>query len=196
MSRRGTMENRRGPLLCVQVALGERQARVEGTNRERANVRALDRRRDAAPRCLISASGASEALRQRRPIGEPRTSDDSAHCESPVALFLVTTTDHSPYANVHGASSRSSSRLPYGSPRDDSPLISRLFLRRESRPALLNISGLLYSYLPFSLPRSRSRSADSRSRQSIHERDTAKKKPRENRENQPVSGRRASAIYR
>lgn len=52
-----------------------------------------DRLRDAAPRCLISASGASEALGSTRPIGEPGTSDDSAHCESPVALFLVTA-DH------------------------------------------------------------------------------------------------------
>lgn len=38
---------------------------VGGTNRERANVRARDRLRDAAPRCLISASGASEALGRR-----------------------------------------------------------------------------------------------------------------------------------
>jgi hypothetical protein len=41
-----------------------------------------------------------------RPISEDGTNGDSAHRESPVALFLVTT-GHSPYANVHGASSRS-----------------------------------------------------------------------------------------
>lgn len=83
-----------------------RQARAEGTNRERASVTCTHRPVAGAPKCLISASGASVGVRRRRPIGGPRTSGDSAHRGSPVALFLVTTAGHSPYANVHGASSR------------------------------------------------------------------------------------------
>lgn len=107
-----------------------RQARVEGTNRERASVTFTHRPVAGAPKCLISTSGASVALRRRRPIGGPRTHGGSAHRRSPVALFLVTT-GHSSYANVHGASSRSASAPVAVTVRDG---CSRLFLRRLKSP--------------------------------------------------------------
>lgn len=121
----------------------KRQAWVEGTNRERANVRARDRRRDAAPRCLISASGASEALRQRdqSTSQERATTPPIARAPLPFSSWLPTT--QSVRERSRSVISSVVSRLRAITDRDDLP-ISRLSTTRKFWPGLNFLIYLVY----------------------------------------------------